>query len=164
MKKEFSIHWNGSRQPRKQRKYLANAPLHIRHKMLSANLTKELRKKYGKRNFPVRKGDKVRIMNGEFNKKSGKVEIVDLKKLRIVIEGVHRTKKDGTKINVYFHPSNLQIKELNLDDKKRIEALNRKSGEKKQEVKKESSLEKTSEKVKETKKIKTKQKQEAKSN
>ena len=133
MKKEFSNAWIGSRQPRKQRKYLANAPLHIRHKFMSANLTKELRKKYGKRNFPVRKGDSVRIMKGEFRGKSGKLENIDLKYLRVTVGGIHRSKKDGTKINVYFHPSNLQIKELNLDDKKRIESIQRKKIEKKEE-------------------------------
>jgi len=126
MKKEFSNAWVGSRQPRKQRKYLANAPLHKRHKFMSANLIKELRKKYGKRNFPVRKGDSVKIMKGEFKGKSGKLENIDLKYVRVTIGGIHRTKKDGTKINVYFHPSNLQIKELNLDDKKRLEAIQRK--------------------------------------
>ncbi len=127
MKKDFSRQWIGSKQPRKQRKYLANAPLHIRHKLMSANLTKELRKKYGKRNFPVRKGDSVKIIKGEFRGKSGKLENVDLKYLRVTVGGIHRTKKDGTKINVYFHPSNLQIKELNLDDKKRIESIQRKN-------------------------------------
>ena len=49
MKKDFSKSWKSSRQPRKQRKYVFNAPLHIRHKLVSANLSKELRKKYGKR-------------------------------------------------------------------------------------------------------------------
>jgi large subunit ribosomal protein L24 len=131
MKKKFSAKWNGSRQPRKQRKYIANAPNHIRRKLVSSNLSKELRKKYGKRNFPLRKGDKVSIMTGEFNKKSGNVDSIDLKRTRVIISGIHRTKKDGTKINVYFDPSNLQIKELNLDDKKRLEALNRKATEKK---------------------------------
>lgn len=146
MKKQFSNAWVGSRQPRKQRKYLANAPLHIRHKFMSANLTKELRKKYGKRNFPVRKGDNIRIMKGEFKGKSGKLENIDLKYLRVTVGGIHRTKKDGTKINVYFHPSNLQIKELNLDDKKRIEAINRKAGEKKTVEKKEKETKKQIEK------------------
>ena len=51
MKKKYSNSWKGSKQPRKQRKYRANAPLHTRHKMASANLSKELRKKYSKRNF-----------------------------------------------------------------------------------------------------------------
>ena len=126
MKKHFSKHWKASRQPRKQVKYRANAPLHIKHKFMSANLDKDLRKKYGKRSFPIRKGDSVKIMRGEFKKKTGKVGLVDLKKLRIAIESLQKTKKDGSKINVWFDPSNLQIKELNLDDKKRSNALERK--------------------------------------
>jgi len=126
MKKDFSPAWIGSSQPRKQRKYLANAPLNIRHKLLSANLTKELRKKYGKRNFPLRKDDEVVVMRGEFKKKKGKVEKVDSKLTRIFIAGIFRSKKDGTKIPVHFQPSNLQITSLNLDDKKRKESLDRK--------------------------------------
>jgi large subunit ribosomal protein L24 len=131
MKKEFSKSWIGSRQPRKQRKYLANAPLHIRHKLLSVHLSKELRKKYGKRNFPVRKGDAVKVFNGEYKKKTGKIAEVNMGKLKVLIDGIYKSKKDGTKIKVYFQPSNLMIQELNLDDKKRLEALNRKSSLKK---------------------------------
>ncbi len=154
MRKDFSTHWKGSKQPRKQRKYLANAPLHIRHKLLSSNLSKELRKKYGKRNFPVTKGDSIRIMRGEFSGKTGKIEKVDGKKSRVVIAGIYRTKKEGTKISVYFHPSNLQIKELNLDDKKRAEAINRKNTAKPVEEK-ESKSEKEIKQKKKPKKLKT---------
>lgn len=127
MKQKFSIKWNGSRQPRKQRKYLANAPMHVKHELLSANLSKELRKKHTKRNVPLRKGDSIKIMRGEFKGKTGKIDNVDMKRTRVTIEGITRTKKDGTKLNVYFHPSNLQIKELNLDDKKRISSIERKN-------------------------------------
>ena len=126
MKREFSKHWKASRQPRKQVKYRANAPLHVKHKFMSANLDKELRKKYGRRSFPLRKGDSVKILRGEFKKKTGKVGLIDLKKLRIAIESMQKTKKDGSKVNIWFDPSNLQIKELNLDDKKRLKALERK--------------------------------------
>jgi len=125
MKQKFSKQWKASKQPRKQRKYRANAPLNIRHKLISANLSKELRKKYGKRNFPIRKEDRVKIMKGEFKKKTGKIELVKLKKLKVTIEGIYRTKKDGTKVSVYFDPSNLQIQELNVEDKKRRQALER---------------------------------------
>ena len=123
MKRKFSTFWKGSKQPRKQNKYRANAPFHLRHKMISANFSKELRKKYGKRNFPLRKGDEIRIMRGEFDGKKGKVEKIDLKKMRIIIAGIFRTKKDGSKVSVYFDPSKLQILELNLDDKQRKAAL-----------------------------------------
>ena len=130
MKKKYSNSWKGSKQPRKQRKYRANAPLHTRHKMASANLSKELRKKYSKRNFQIRKGDSVRIMRGEFRGKTGKVAEVNMKKLKILVEGINRTKKDGVKVGVLFDISNLQIKELNLTDKKRKIALERKNEKK----------------------------------
>jgi len=123
MKKKFSTQWIGSSQPRKQRKYLANAPLSIKRKMISSNLNKELRKKHGRRSFVLRKGDEVRVMIGQFKGKTGKVSIVDTKKLRVNIDGIQRTKKDGTKINVNFNASNLQIQTLNLDDKKRLKSI-----------------------------------------
>jgi large subunit ribosomal protein L24 len=127
MKQRFSTSWIGSKQPRKQRKYRYNLPLHLRHKLMSANLTKDLRKKYGRRNVPVRKNDVVKVMRGKFKKKTGKVSIVNLKKLKVAIESLQVQKKDGTKVNVYFDPSNIQITELNLDDKERTKSLERKN-------------------------------------
>lgn len=131
MKKKFSTAWNSSKQVRKQRKYLANAPLHLKRKMMSANLNAELKKKYGKRSFPVRKGDEIKIMRGKFKGKKGKISEIQVMKMRVVIEGIQRKKNDGTKVNVFFNSSNLQIQKLNLDDKKRIKSLERKTPEKK---------------------------------
>ena len=136
MKQKFSTHWASSTQPRKQRKFIANAPLHVRHKFLSANLSKDLRKKYAKRNLPLRKGDEVLIMRGAFKKKKAKITSVDLKKTRVTLEGMQRAKKDGSKVNVFFHPSILQIQILNLDDKQRVAAINRKQTEAKSEAEK----------------------------
>jgi large subunit ribosomal protein L24 len=127
MKKKFSIAWKSSSQTRKQRKYVANAPLHLRHKLLSANLSKDLRKKYGKRNFPLRKGDEVKVMVGKFKGKTGKVAIVKTKERKVAIEGVQTKKKDGTKINALFDASNLQIRTLEMGDKKRIKSIERKA-------------------------------------
>ena len=126
MKKQFSRSWISSRLPRKQRKYLAEAPLHIKHKFLNGNLSKELRKKYDKRSLPLRKGDEVLVMRGTFRKKKAKITSVNLKKTRIVLDGIQRTKRDGAKTNVFFHPSVLQIQSLNLEDKERLAALHRK--------------------------------------
>lgn len=125
MRKTFSTHWQASRQIRKQRKYRANAPLHIRHRFLSAMLSKDLKKKYRKNAFPLRKGDSVVVMRGKFNKKDGKIKVINLKRLRVKIEGLYITKKDGTNVDVSFDPSKLMIKELNLEDKERIAALTR---------------------------------------
>lgn len=118
MKKTFSSKWKASSQRRKQRKYQFNAPLHIKHKFMASNLSKELRKKIGKRNIEVRKGDTVKIMRGKFAGKSGKVAGADLKLERISVEGIQRQKKDGTKINVYFHPSKVQITGLSENREK----------------------------------------------
>jgi large subunit ribosomal protein L24 len=127
MKNKFSTSWLSSVQPRKQRKYIANAPLHIKHKFLSAHLSKALRLKYGKRNLPLRKGDDVLVMRGSFKKKKAKIVSIDLKRTRIALEGIQRTKRDGAKVNVYFHPSSLLIESLSTDDKERLSAIQRKS-------------------------------------
>ncbi|MBU0894339.1 MAG: 50S ribosomal protein L24 [Nanoarchaeota archaeon] len=137
MKKEFSTKWKASKQPRKQRKYLANAPLHLRKKFLSVNLSRELRKKTGKRNIPVIKGDSVKVMRGKFKTKRGKVSEVKLKKISVVVEGIQIKKQDGSKVNVKLRPSNLQIFELNLEDKKRAKKIGIKKEDKKKEKAKE---------------------------
>ena len=142
MKKIFSKDWKASKQPRKQRKYLAKAPLHIRRKFLSANLSKELRKKYLRRSFPLRKDDVVKIMRGSFKKQKGKIADVDKKRARVSIEGIQRQKKDGTKVAVHFAPSKLQIQELNLEDKERIKSIERKIREQeKKKTEKENKIE-----------------------
>jgi len=123
MKVAFSKHWKSSKQPRKQRKYVYNAPLHIRRKFLSVTLSKPLREKYGVRNIPVRKGDVVVVMRGDYKGKEGKVIEVDLKKVRVYVEGITRKKVDGSDVNVPLHPSNLKIVELDLEDEKRLKKL-----------------------------------------
>ncbi len=135
MKQKFRKSWKSSRQPRKQKKYAANAPLHIKRKFTSANLSKELRKKHNRRNIPLRKGDEVMIMRGEFKKKKGKVTKVMLKISKIIVDGIQKKKKDGSKIDIKMEPSNLQIIGLNLDDKRRLEQKSNKKIEDKKENK-----------------------------
>jgi large subunit ribosomal protein L24 len=119
MRKEFSVHWKASEKARKQRKYRFQSPLHVKRRILSSNLSKELRKKIGKRSVPLRKDDTVRIMTGEFKKQKGKISEVSRHKMKVYIEGIQKQKKDGTKVNIPFDPSNLQITEL-AEDKKRV--------------------------------------------
>ena len=126
MKTKFSSSWIKSKQPRKQRKYRYNAPLHIKQKFVGAHLSKELHKKYGKRSMNVRKGDGVKIMRGQFKNKTGKVEEVNLKKTLAYVSGIEIAKRDGTKARFPIHPSNLMITELNMDDKMRNKVLGRK--------------------------------------
>tara|TARA_Y100000310_G_scaffold167546_2_gene167361 strand:+ start:6872 stop:7366 length:495 start_codon:yes stop_codon:yes gene_type:complete len=120
MKKEFSKAWKSSKRPGKQRKYVANAPLHIKRKFLNANLSKDLRKKHNKRSISLRKGDVVKIMKGKFKGKRGKITEINLKNSKIIMEGIQVKKQDGSKANIKLQPSNLQIIELNIEDKKRL--------------------------------------------
>jgi large subunit ribosomal protein L24 len=162
MKQKFSKKWKASKQPRKQRKYLANAPLHIRRIFLSSNLSEDIRKKHNRRSFSLRKGDKVKVMRGKFKGKEGKVNVVNLSTRKVSIEGLQIQKKDGTKVNIFFHPSNLQIQELNLEDKKRIKSLGKGAKEEKSEKKGEinekvkKSDEKSSKKTTKKKKVRRK--------
>lgn len=125
MKKKFSRKWGSSKQPRKQRKYRYNAPLHIRHKLMAAHLSEELRKKHKRRSFPVRKGDKVRILRGQFRGTIGEIEEVNSSKYKVYIRGAEIDKGEGRKVRYPISPSNLVILTLNLDDTKRKKALER---------------------------------------
>ncbi len=120
MKQIFSKSWLKSKQPRKQRKYRYNAPLHLKRKMLSSTLDKELRKKYGRRNISIRKDDEVKIMRGKFKGKQGKVDGINLRKMKVSIDGIQNTKKDGTKVSLIFDASNLKIMVLETGDKRRL--------------------------------------------
>jgi large subunit ribosomal protein L24 len=127
MEKQFSTKWNASTKPRKQRKYRFNAPLHIKHKFMAAHLSKELRAKYKTRSMPAVKGDKVKVLIGQYKGRENKIERVDVKNTKVYITGVERTKRDGSKSMYPIHPSNVIITDLKLDDKKRKEALERKT-------------------------------------
>ncbi|PIN94603.1 50S ribosomal protein L24 [Candidatus Pacearchaeota archaeon CG10_big_fil_rev_8_21_14_0_10_30_48] len=153
MKQEFSNAWISSTQIRKQRKYRANAPLHIKSKMMGSHLSKELRKKYETRSVRIRKGDEVKIMIGKFKGKTGKIGDVNVKKQKVSIEGIQNKKKDGTKIAVYFNPSNLIVTTLNLEDKKRFKKKNQetKKPEKQKEAKESKKSETQKDKPKEIK-------------
>ena len=128
MKKEWSPKWTGSTQARKQRKYRANAPLHVKRKFLSASLAKELRTRYGRRSLSVRKGDEVVVISGKAKKTRGIVERVDLRKSKVYVDSVKAKKVDGTEVMRALEPSNLRITKINLDDKMRKKGLQRKPG------------------------------------
>ena len=114
-----------SKKPRKQRKFLYKAPLHLRRKMISAHLSKELREQYKRRSLPLRKGDEVKVMRGEFKGTVGKVVRINTKKYKVYVDTVKRKRSVGTEYLVPLSPSNLMIVKLNLDDKYRMKILER---------------------------------------
>ena len=109
-----------SKQPRKQRKALYNAPAHARGKYLSATLSKDLRADLGKRTLPVRSGDKVRVLRGDFKGHEGEVLDVDYGSYKVTIEDVTLSKPDGTAVFLPVDPSNLMIIDADTKDDRRI--------------------------------------------
>ncbi|MFH1445402.1 MAG: 50S ribosomal protein L24 [Nanoarchaeota archaeon] len=149
MKKAWSTSWVSSKQPRKQRKYRYNAPMHVRQSFVSVHLSPSLRSQFKTRSVPARKGDELRIMDGSFKGKTGSVEKVNLKKCKIYVDNIKIKKGDGSEVMKALEPSNLMITKLNMDDKLRQKSLNRKrlKGKKPLEKPKESVLEKPAKKT-----------------
>merc|ERR1712130_708774 len=66
---------------RKSRKAHFNAPSHLRRKIMSASLSKELRGQYNVRSMPLVKDDEVKIVRGHFKgEQTGKIISVYRKK------------------------------------------------------------------------------------
>lgn len=116
-----------SSKPSKQRKQLYNAPLHKQRKTLTAPLSDDLANQYGIARIPIRVGDVVKVMRGEFAGHEGKVIAIKLENGRIAVEGLTRKKADGSEVPVWVHASKVMITKLDLGDKSRKEAIERKA-------------------------------------
>jgi len=110
--------------PTKMRNSLIyQATFQTRSKQLGSALSKELRKKYGKRSVRVIEGDSVKILRGEFKGVEGKISNISTQKNSVAIEGVKKEKTKGDKFDVYIHTSNLVVTSINTDDKWRTSRL-----------------------------------------
>jgi len=126
MKTKFANVWKRSVQPRKQRKYRANLPNHLKQKLMRAPLSKELRKKYNKRSLTLRVGDTIKVVTGQFKGVMGKIDIIDYNKNKIKLTGAELVKSNGQLAKYPIDPSNVTIITPDLPDKKRKEILERK--------------------------------------
>ena len=97
--------------------------MHRIRRLLSASLSTELKTSYGRNSYPVRKGDTVKILRGDYAGIEGKITEIDTKRRRLFVEGVSREKVAGTSTNVSVHSSKVMITKLNLDDKWRAESV-----------------------------------------
>lgn len=89
--------------------------LHKRKNLLSASLSSDLKDDYGFRSLPVREGDKVRLLRGDFTGVEGRITEVDAKNQRITVEGVETAKTDESEVPTPVHPSNVEITEIEKD-------------------------------------------------
>lgn len=117
-----------STQPRKQRLAMYTASLTERRRRIAAHLSDELMEKYQRRSMPLRKGDAIKVVRGDFKGTSSEVLRVDRKRYLIEAEGVTVRKADGTEVVRPIHPSNVIITKLDLSDPKRRAMLERKKG------------------------------------
>ena len=86
-------------------------------------LSKDLRKKYGIRSFPIASGDVVTIKTGSRKGEGGKVMKVNHKSSRVSIDGITISKSDG-KQEEYLLPSNiLRITRLELSSPGRLQKI-----------------------------------------
>jgi large subunit ribosomal protein L24 len=117
-----------SSKARVQRKKQANAPAHIKRKMLSSHLSRDLRDKFGVRTARVCKGDTVVVLRGseEICGNEGRVLDVFTDTGRVSIEGITIKQADGTATVRPIHASNLVIVKLNDEDSWRMDALGKK--------------------------------------
>ena len=105
-----------SKRPRTQRKALFNYQNHQRTKLLSTRVADFLREQYGIKTLPLKVGDQVRVVKGEFKDFEGEVTEI-LKNQRAKIKEAVFEKVDGTQFHPAIHISNLIITKLK-DEKK----------------------------------------------
>ena len=115
---------NQSSHPRKTRNHqIYYATIQRASKQLSCSLSKELRKKYGKRSARIVEGDTANIVRGEFAGVDGKVTKISIPDRGVNIEGVKKEKLKGDKFDVYVHTTNIILTALSTSDKWRINKL-----------------------------------------
>ena len=79
--------------------------------------------------MPVIRDDTVQVTKGDRRLSEGKVLRVDSKRSKIYIEGITRTRMDGSTVQLPIRPENVMITKLNLDDSRRREKLERRGYE-----------------------------------
>jgi len=117
----------GTKKPSTARRNMYNAPNHKKRKYISAPLSPSLRVEYGTRSMPVIADDTVSITKGDRKLAEGRVLRVNTKDLKIYIEGVTRTRQDGSTVQIPIRAENVMITRLNLDDVWRRDMLERRS-------------------------------------
>lgn len=105
----MKTHVEVSSSRRKQRRAHFTAPSHIRHRIMSSSLSKDLRKKWGVRSLPIRKEDEVVVLRGTRKGTKGKVIQVFRKKFAIHIDKLTKNKANGAPYQLPIHPSNVAI-------------------------------------------------------
>merc|ERR1712224_499178 len=80
--------------------------------MMSSSLNPGLKKKHGMSAVPIRSGDEVVVICGEFKGGEGKVTTIDRKRAVVYVERVKEEFVKARSANIRIAPSNLVITKL----------------------------------------------------
>lgn len=90
---------------------------------INVSLSKDLRKKYGIRSFPIAAGDVITIRTGSRKGEGGKVVKVNHRSRRITVDGITIAKADA-KQEEYYIPSNIcKITRLDFSSPGRLQKV-----------------------------------------
>ena len=109
--------------PRRQRRALFTAPTSERRRRMTVPLSRELRRRFRRRNVPIRKGDTVRVLSGSFAGREERVARVSRRDLAVTLDNVTLKTAEEKLKPLALRTSHLVITRLNLADPWRRRAL-----------------------------------------
>ncbi len=118
-----------STQPRRQRLARFNADLFERRRRMAVPLSRELRRRYGRRSLPVRKGDTVRILSGSYKGREERVAKIDRQWYSVTLDNVTTKTGDQKLKPLPIQLTHLVLTRLNLSDAWRRRVLKVPEGE-----------------------------------
>ena len=105
-----------SRQPRRQRKAAFEAHSFQRRRRMTVPLSRELRKRYGRRNVPLRKGDTVRILRGSYVGREERVARIDRRSYSVTLDNITLKTREQKLKPLPIKTTHLLAIRLNLSD------------------------------------------------
>ena len=109
----------------------------MNHNKVKVTLEKDLRKKLGIRQFPIIKGDVVKVVKGTRRGEGGKISSVDHRHSTVIIEGLNIAKADGKEKEFPINPEKIEITKLDLSMEERVERIRKMAALKHVEVNQE---------------------------
>ncbi|HEV2429662.1 MAG TPA: 50S ribosomal protein L24 [Thermoplasmata archaeon] len=123
-----------SRQPRKQRRAGFTADHFERRRRMALPLSRELRKRYGRRSLGVRKGDTVRILSGSYVGREERVAHIHRRTYAVTLDNITGKTAEAKLKPLPIRLSHLVLTRLNLSDPWRRRTLKVPEGEATEEI------------------------------
>jgi ribosomal protein uL24 len=111
------------RSPRRQRRALYTAPTSERRRRMTVPLSRELRRRFRRRNVPVRKGDTVRVLSGSYAGREERVAKISRRDYSVTLDNVTLKTAEEKLKPLGLRPGHLVITRLNLADPWRRRSL-----------------------------------------